>query len=161
METVEITIFDYSELSDSAKTRAREWYINSFDYPWFDEAKNSLEGFCKHFGVNVINYEISPYAHSWVKTNAENRHFRGVTLKDAEKLENQELTGYCFDYSLCGEFYKVFKETGDALAAFNAAVENWIVDVNKDMEWHESKECMLETFEANEYKFDEDGRLFR
>lgn len=160
METVEIQIYKFSELSDSAQTKAREWYLNNFDYPWFEEAVGSLKGFCEHFGVEVKNYEISPYCYSWVKTDAENRHFRGVTLKDAAKLEEKDLTGYCFDYSLTGEFYKVFKETGDALRAFNAAVDKWVKDVIADMEYHESDECMRETFNANDYYFDEDGRLF-
>jgi len=160
METVEITIYSYPELSDRAQTRAREWYLNSFEYPWFDEALGSLKGFCAHFGVELKNYEISPYSYSWVKTNAENRHFRGYTLKEAQQLEDKDLTGYCFDYSLTGTFYKSFKETGCALLAFNEAVDKWLKDVISDIEYNESEEAMLETFEANGYQFDESGRLF-
>ena len=160
METVEINIYTYDELSDSAQTKVREWYLSSFDYPWFDEAIGSLKGFCAHFGVSVKDYEISPYSYSWVKTDANNSNFRGFTLKEAQKLEDKDLTGYCFDYSLTGHFYKVFKETGDSLYAFNQSVKNWIKDVIKDMEYHESEEAMKETIEANDYRFEESGRLF-
>lgn len=161
METVEMNIYTYEELDDHAQTTAREWYFNNFQYPWFDEAKGSLQGFCGLFGVSVKDYEISPYAYSWVKTDAENRHFRGFTLNQAKQMEEKDITGYCFDYSLTGHFYKVFKETGDALRAFNEAVENWVKDVIKDMEYHDSVEAMRETFEANDYRFDEFGRFFR
>jgi len=34
-KTIEVEVFKYAELSDSAKQRARDWYIEGMDYEWW------------------------------------------------------------------------------------------------------------------------------
>ena len=35
-KTIEVEVFKYDELSDSAKQKAREWYLEGMDYDWWD-----------------------------------------------------------------------------------------------------------------------------
>ena len=36
MKTIEVDVFKYDELSDQAKEKARQWYIECMDYDWWD-----------------------------------------------------------------------------------------------------------------------------
>jgi hypothetical protein len=35
-KTIEVEVFKYDELSDSAKQKAREWYLEGMDYEWWE-----------------------------------------------------------------------------------------------------------------------------
>ena len=35
-KVIEVEVFKYAELSDSAKQKARDWYLESMDYEWWD-----------------------------------------------------------------------------------------------------------------------------
>ena len=36
MKTIEVEVYKYGELSESAQQKAREWYLESMDYDWWD-----------------------------------------------------------------------------------------------------------------------------
>ncbi len=55
MRIVETKVYKYEELSDSAKERAREWYLeNGLCYDWWDD---SYEDFCRV--AEILGIEIS------------------------------------------------------------------------------------------------------
>lgn len=56
MRTEEINIYKYEELSDSAKEKAREWFLSGSEYPWVDETRESLEKFCKTFDITLKDW---------------------------------------------------------------------------------------------------------
>jgi len=51
-KTIEVEVFKYDELSDSAKAKARDWYIEGMDYEWWEGVYESVKedgyelGFC-------------------------------------------------------------------------------------------------------------------
>jgi hypothetical protein len=73
-------------------------------------------------------------------------------------LKNKELTGYCLDCDIANEFYTVFKNSGDAKYAFEQALEEALIQIRKDVEYHYSDESVDENILINEYEFDESGR---
>ncbi len=156
MRTIEIEIFKYSELSDSAKTTAREWFSRG-GYSWIDENIDSIRAFCDHFGVRLGDYSLSPYAHSYIETNADNSNFRGYTLKQSEKEKGLTPTGYCLDCDLFETMHERMKETGCALTAFNDAIESGKRGIIADMKYQDSDEYISEMMEANDYEFNADG----
>ena len=157
MRTIELEIFKYSELSDSAKATAKEW-LSSGGYTWIDEGIDSVKAFCAHFGVKLGDYSLSPYAHSYIETNAKNEHFRGYTLKQSEKDRNLTPTGYCLDCDLFETMHEQMKATGCALQAFKDAIEAGKRGIIADMEYQDSDEYVAEMLEINDYEFDENGR---
>lgn len=157
MRTIEIDIFKYSELTDSAKATAREW-LQRGGYVWIDEGIESIRAFCDHFGVKLEDYSLSPYSHSYIKTNAENAHFRGYTLKQSEKERGLTPTGYCLDCDLFETMHEQMKATGCALHAFNAAIDSGKRGIIADMAYQDSEEYIAEMMECNDYEFDENGR---
>lgn len=52
--TVEITVFDFAELSDDAREKARSWYREGIgDYEWFDCVFDDFEAICDCLGVRL------------------------------------------------------------------------------------------------------------
>jgi hypothetical protein len=158
MRTETINLYQIHELDDKAKAKALEWLREAYDYPWFDEALNSIQAFCDVFKVIIQRYEFNPCGYSYVDTDAQNHHFRGFTLKDALKLTDSSFTGYCLDYDLTQFFYDSFKVSGDAKEAFEDALKGACKAIDRDIEWGFSDEALIEWSEGNEFEFLESGK---
>lgn len=162
MRVAELSIYKYSELDDKAKQRAKDWYISGMDYPFHDENIGSIKAFCEHFGITLKDWRIGDRG-EFLKTDAENHHFRGFTMEDAKKLANTGYfpkSGMWLDCTLIQSFYEDFKKTGDAMYAFHQALESALRAINQDIEYHYSDEAIEEMMEINNYEFDENGRIF-
>lgn len=157
MRTIEKEVFAYAELNDSAKENAREWFRRG-GYVWIDEGIDSVKAFCRHYGVTLTDYSLSPYSYSYMETNAENGHFRGVTLKQVEKERGLTPTGYCVDSDLFETMFESMRDNnGNALEAFKDAIETAKRAILADMEYQDSDEYLSEVMEINGYEFYEDG----
>lgn len=156
MRTEEISIYQFEELPDGAKDRARAWWREVSDYPWWKDSFSSIEEFCKEFGVKIKDYQVSQWGHSYMDTDAENAHFRGRKLKEFKR--DQTPTGYCLDCTLWEKFIDTWTESGDPLKAFNEAIDEAVRDIVRDMEYLDSDEAVDEMLIVNGYEFDEDGR---
>ncbi len=159
MRTVEVGVYQFEELPDYAKERAREWLRSFNDYPWWKDSFGSIEAFCNEFGVKIKDYSVGMHSYSYMETDAENAHFRGRKLKEFKR--DSIPTGYCLDCTLWEKFIDTWKESGDPLKAFKEAVDEAVRDIVRDMEYLDSDEAVDEMLIVNAYEFDEDGRLFR
>lgn len=153
-----IALYTFDELSDDAKEVAREWYRQDLQYPWFDESMNSIKVFCDEFGVSIKDYSIGAFSHSYIETDVENSNFRGLKLKRV-KRDNMP-TGYCIDCELWETFYDDFKRTGNALHAFNEAIDAAVSEIVRDIEYQYSDEAIDEMLTINEYEFTENGKIY-
>ena len=158
MQIIETKVYFYDELSDSAKESAKEWWRDVLDYPWFEDSINSIKAFCDHFEIKIKDWEIGGFSYSWMSTDADNGHFRGLKLKDfdPEKMP----TGYCLDCTLWGVFHKVWKMSGSPLVAFKDAIEEAVREIRSDIEYQYEDEAVEEMLRINEYTFTEDGKRF-
>jgi hypothetical protein len=162
MRTIEETLYQFEELDESAKDTARNWWREIADYPFHDENIVSIKAFCGHFGVTLKDWSIYGRGEH-LTTNAENCHFRGITLADAKKLSEQGYfpeSGLWLDGSMIQSFYENFKRTGDSLYAFQQALETALCDITKDIEYQFSDEAIDEMLTINEYEFTEDGKRY-
>lgn len=157
MRTIETTIYTFNELSESAKQTAIEKQRYYAEYPWTSDCLNSINSFCDEFSVKVTDCYLSDCYRASISTDATPSRFRGVTLKgfDREAMP----TGFCFDCDLRYTFHDEFKKTGNAYAAFEAAIEQFLQSVKRDIEWHSSDEAIIEHIEINGYEFTENGVL--
>lgn len=159
METVQLQIFSFSELSDEAKETAREWYRRDLDFPWSEDYRASITAFCDHFGVTLLDWSIGPWSPIEYKTDAENHHFRGVKLRSINR--DHMPTGFCGDCDLWMTFHDRFKTTGNALAAFDDALYAGFKAWRSDWEFQYSDEAVDENIACNDYLFREDGTFWR
>lgn len=157
MRTVTINLYQFDELNEKAQQKAIEWVNNNIHdlYAWHDEAKQSIEAFCGKFGVTLQDYQISPWGRIDYETNANNGNFRGVRLSHINREEM--LTGYCLDCDLMYAFHNKFKSTGDALRAFNDALDEGFEAWRSDWEDAYSDESIADFLRTNEYEFTADG----
>ena len=152
-----IDIFKFDELSDSAKEEARDWYRSHSEFHWADEAQNSINTFCDHFGIRLTQWDVQPYSSPVYSAEYFNSHFRGLKLKDFDR--DHMPTGYCLDCDLWMTFYDKFKATGCAKEAFDAALWAGFIGWRNDMESQLSDEYIDEHMLANEYEFTVDGKI--
>lgn len=157
MRVLTVEAFRFQDLEDEAKERAREWYRDGLDYPWFSESIDSIRAFAKHFGASLMDWEIGG-GRNYIKTDATNANFRGVRL-DAINRDYMP-TGYCLDADLWEAFYDEFKKTGDAKYAFEQALEAALCAVQRDIEYQYSNEAVDESLRFNEYEFNSNGSIF-
>ena len=153
-----VNLYKFNELNDAAKENAREWYRQNIAYPWFDESMYSIKAFCDEFGVTIKNYSIGAFCHSYIDTDSENSNFRGLKLKTV-KRDNMP-TGFCLDCDLWVTFYDEFKRTGNALYAFNDAIDNAVRSIVADAEHQYTDESVDEMLTINEYEFTENGKIY-
>lgn len=158
MRIVEEKIYQFSELDDSGKESAREWFKDGMDYPWWKDSFESVKVFCNHFDIKIKDYSIGAFSPSYLDTDAENHSFRGLKLKNFNREHTP--TGYCLDCTLWETFYDTWKETSDPLEAFNQAIEKAVKDIQSDMEYQYSDESVDEMLIINEYEFTEDGKRY-
>lgn len=157
MEKVEIEIYTFDELDDTAKEKAREWYRDGLEYPWFSEAIDSIRAFCNHFNVALRDWSLGGCG-DYIKTDATNANFRGVKLADIDR--EYMPTGYCLDCDLWYEFHDQFKRTGDAKYAFEQALEAAMRAIQKDIDYQYTDEAVDENLIVNEYKFLKSGKVW-
>ena len=160
MRIVTVNVYQFDELSAKAQLKAYDWVKNNIHdlYSWHDEAQQSLKAFCDKFGVTLQNYRVSPWGRIDYETNANNGHFRGVRLSHINREEM--LTGYCLDCDLMYAFHDKFKSTGDALRAFNHALDAGFDAWRSDWEYVYSNEGIADFLRANEYEFTAGGNIW-
>lgn len=84
------TIYKYSELSDKAKERARQWWIDleAVDYAWNKENRETLEAFENLFPVEVKDWEYGH--HNYI-------NFRCTCDEEIENLKGTRLATYLWN----------------------------------------------------------------
>jgi hypothetical protein len=158
MEVVELQIFQFHELDEQAKNKAREWYRYDMDYHWGDESLQSIQAFCDHFGIRLITWSVAPYSSPDYHADYFNSHFRGMKLKDFER--DHMPTGYCLDCDLWMTFYDEFKRTGSAKTAFDKALWAGFIAWRNDMEAQLKDDYIDDHIQINEWSFTEDGKFY-
>ena len=158
MRTVELEVMEFNELDDKAKERAREWYREGQDYPYWQDCMKSLERFCGEFGVRITDYQVGSYSPSYMTTNAENAHFRNRKITEFKR--DFMPTGYCLDCDIWESFYDTWRESGSALKAFNQAIDMGIRAIVHDMEYLLSDESVDEMMQVNGYEFYPNGKIY-
>lgn len=164
------TVYEFNELSDAAKDRAREFLCR--EYSWADEAMESLEAFARHFDSKLDDWQInfSCAAHSTADFSCSDldtdeiwRRLKELGSFDPKTLMGSgecKLTGYCMDESAIDGFRKAwFSGERDLNELLQAGFESWIQAVQADYEYQRSDEQLAEHCEANEYFFTEEGEL--
>lgn len=157
MRTIEKTVFQFDELPDEAKEKAREWYRSTDDFPWAEDYEASINAFVDHFGASLADWTIGPWLPLEYRVEFDNTNFRGVKLS---QFHGEEMpTGFCADCDLWETFYREFKRTGNAAHAFEEAVYAGFKAWCDDWEHSLSDEAVDENIRANEYEFYEDGGI--
>jgi hypothetical protein len=173
--TKKFTIYDQEDLQKDDelcnKIYEKFWLDSNNTNAWLDENIKSFETFAKTFYM-ILNYELSN------NMDGDYRDFVVLTPKDdfyaldnknyKKLLKNYKGIGYymCQDLKiftlklLDKKEYKVLDES--STKKFKSEIENKMLSMWRfDNAHHFSKENFLEVVESNDYKFYEDGTLYK
>lgn len=160
MLTVEIQVFEFSELSEKAKEKALNDFCSQDSYPFYSDAQASLQSFCDLFYIKIKDYNYGDCCryNNWIKTDACNDSFRGLKIRQFNF--DQMPTGYFMDSVLLEKFKQEWIATSSALLAFREALRTFITTINKEVEDYFSAKSLEEMSKANNWTYLPNGKLF-
>lgn len=160
MKIIETVVYEFDELSDKAKEKAREWYRDgALDYEWWESTYEDAE----RIGLKITGFELDRLAEG---------HFMGDfmtgPLQTVEKIIEEhgpdcETTKTARRYEpvlRAGILASIDEYENTAHEFLVDLLEDYRVMLQKEMEYQLSDEVVDETIRANEYTFTETGKRF-
>ncbi|MFW6219823.1 MAG: hypothetical protein ACOC33_03205 [bacterium] len=147
MKTIELKIYQFSELSEYAKQKAIENLSDiNVDYNWwefiYEDAKNvglKIEGFDLYEKkINMSYYEDS----ATVKKLISKTH--GKKTDTYKTVKGHDL-----------------RKEGEADEMLKALAKDYLNILNEEYNYNTSNSAIIDSIEANEYEFTEDGELWQ
>ena len=171
MKTVAINLFSFEELNEQAKDKALyELRDINLDYNWWEFIYEDA----KKIGLKITSFDTE-----------RNRHAKGKFLLAANEVAQNILNNHgesCDTYKTAASFMEdwqpVFNdymnEEGENYESrekeneltemeedfLNSLLEDYSIMLEKEMEYLYSDEAVIDTIEANQYTFTEDGKIF-
>lgn len=156
--TKEYNVYKFNELSDEAKEKALEkLYDLNVDYEWWESTYEDA----KNIGLEITSFDLD-----------RNRHAKGhltESLHDVILAIIRDHGKDCDTFKLAKEYEAkfVFNEDNelenedDLIDDFtHDLLEEYSIILQHEYEYQTSEQAIIETIEANDYDFDEDGNLF-
>jgi hypothetical protein len=170
MKTIQINLYKFNELSEDAQQKAiKELYYINVDSNWWESTYEDA----KNIGLKINTFDTE-----------RNRHAKGEFLLDAcEVAANilKEHGEHCETYKTATAFLKEWQpifydylneesenyessESEDKLMDIendflNSLLEDYAMILERECEYLQSEDAIIETIEANDYDFNEDGTI--
>lgn len=169
MRIIETKVYQFDELDEKAKEKARDWFRQGIEMEFW--ADNVLED-AKRIGLEIKAFDLDrgSYVEGTFTASAEETAYkiekehgdtcetykdaisyleeRDQVIRDAERDENGEFKDtYALDQAL-DELDAEFLKT---------LCEDYRIMLTQEMEYQYSDECVDENIRANEYEFTDDG----
>lgn len=160
MKQVTINVYQFNELNEYAKQKAIEnfRYFNVENIDWWS---NTYED-AKNIGLKITSFDLE-----------RNRHAKGEFINDADFCANEILANHGKE----SETYKTAANYLDERNKLNidaqedvlndldddflsSILEDYSIILQNECEYLQSDEVIIDTIEANEYEFNEDGTRF-
>lgn len=149
MKTITKTVYNYAELSDDAKERAREWFLQevAFYYDWWEFIYEDAE----RIGLKIEAFDCY------------RRSIKGDLLKSVGEVCQLILVnhGPTTNTGLLVRDYFERKHGGNPYTEdefIHALLQEYLDILEQEMEFIESEESVAASMEANEYTFDKSGK---
>ncbi len=165
-----ITVYKFDELSQDAKEKALcELSDINVDHDWYGHIYNGA----KEIGLIITEFDLSRNTikgHIRLNVPAVCKLIRKHHGKEAVEYLNQYIEEFKkyrdkykneFDNPVHAlEEFEFEDEANDILCDFEKALlEEYLIILGKEYEYLQYNEAIIETIEANEYEFDENGCL--
>jgi hypothetical protein len=165
MRTRTTIVYTFAELSEEAKRKALELlYDINVNFDWWEYTYEDA----KTIGCEINGFDIDRGSYCELKCKDARETARLIVENHGEtcgtrKLADEYLKDYTEKMSESerdehGDFIEE-PDFGDLDAAFERALgEEYLSMLRQEYEYQTSEEAILETIEANEYEFTEEGR---
>lgn len=171
MKTIEITLYKFSELSEKAKQKAVENLCNiNIAHDWwefvYEDAKN-VGIKINEFDIDGGNYCKGEFllSASEVAQNTINNHGEQCdTYQTAQDFLNRFNPLFALYMDESSEHYESGEIEADMIEEetdfLNFLLEDYRVILSQQYDFLTSEKSIIETIEANDYNFTEDGELY-
>lgn len=154
MKTVALKLYKFNELDKEIQKKVINNYrYNEYGYMFIDDDIKVIQDFANDFGINIYNYALSPYHHSYFKYDFDNFDKDNF---DISKLDSDEPLYEI----LLDEFKKQYNYSYDYKTAFDMTMQRAIKYITDEMEYQDSDEYITETINLNDYDFTIDGKIY-
>lgn len=187
MKKVEVSLYEYSELSDKAKEKARAWFTTDYpDYGWWEPTCDDAKEMAKLLGIEIDDIYFSGFY-----SQGDGACFNGTFRPEDVKTVEEFLENYPEEKTVLGLYERICKvkcpedcrvkvstsgnyshshtmqidpsedmerdEERELLSCLRAFAD-WIYwTLEKECEYLTSTENVEEQLNGNEYLFLEDG----
>lgn len=174
MRTVRTKVYQFSELSESAKQKAIEWYLSGNDdssFAWDNTTEDAIQIGLKIHSLDdhrPNDGEFVESAESTAQQIIENHGKMCETyktaaafLKERDELVSKHSDG--IDTSKVAEDneYDFDNECDELEEEFlKSILEDYRIMLNKDIDYQNSEEYAIDAIVSNEYEFTKDGERF-
>lgn len=145
MKKVEVTLYEYKELSDEAKEKARDWFTKDYpDYDWWNPVYEDAKAFAKFLGI-----EISDIYFSGFSCQGDGACFKGTFRPEDVKSDEEFSAEYPEEKKVSiihGRIKKVkcpedchVKITTSGHYSHSYSMN---IDPSEEMEWNEERELL-------------------
>lgn len=153
-ETIVRTLYQFDELSEQAKEKAREWYREgALDYEWYD----CIYDDAARVGLKITAFDLD-----------RRKGVEGtltMSLLESCKAILSEHGQACETYKLASDTLTTWNESEKTDEVEESLTEEYTYALReeyasilqKEYEYLLSDECVDETIQANDYEFLEDG----
>jgi len=181
-ETTTRKIYEFGELNEEAKQvaiaghRQSSWDCQMFIACTGKDMINSLKAFCDHFDIEILDYSLGAYSHSYC--TAKHRYdddigeMKGVRvwkylvnndyLNEGLLAGECPFTGLCFDESLLDgirEFMQKPISDWTIQDLIDDCLNRFTTSYIEAEEYEDSDASIIELIEINEYEFTDGGEL--
>ena len=155
-------VYQFDELSDTAKDTARDWYRQgALDYDWWDSTYEDA----KRVGLEITEFDLD-----------RNKHVAGHLTMTAEESIKAILKDHgkdCDTFKMAEQFQVGLKTLDEKSEDYESELEDFTEEYEKalceeyasvlqnEYEWQLADEQVDESIRANEYEFTEDGNRYR
>ena len=165
MRVIETQVYQFDELNEQAKEKARDWYRQrALDYDWWEYIYDDATT----IGLTITNFDLD-----------RNRHATGKLLKSVKEVCQLIHTNHgdaCDTYQLATEYLDKITHVEQAESNDEAdhddereeiaehfeqaMLEEYSIMLQHEYEYQLSDEQIDESIRANEYEFTESGTRF-
>lgn len=178
MKTLSKTVYEYSELSDSAKEKALQWFCADLRYDWHEFVTDDFKAILELIGFRDIKTQFSGFSsqgdgasfaayYSYDKGSAEKVKAyapQDSVLHDIAQsiaaIQRRAFYGLSERIKTCGRYcheYAMTCDNADLLEQFRRLARWYYSTLEKEYEYATSAESLADVAAANEWHFDSEG----
>jgi hypothetical protein len=154
MRTIRIKLYKFNELSESAKEKAIESLsdINVYHDWWqfiYEDAEN--------IGLKITSFDLDRNRHA----EGEFTGYAIDTAKDILEEHGKDCETYKTAEKFMSDYYNTLDEDIEELEEefLKSLLEDYSIMLQTECDYLMSEKAIIETIEANEYEFTQDGKL--
>lgn len=172
MEKKTITVYKLNELPKDIQDKIISEWRNNDEFFWGSEIVDCLKYFCDEFDIKLKDYRLGGQGENIfieIDNDIKNlsyirayKYLNNNYINSIKKIENNEITGICYDYDIGKPILDFIKKPYDTTIKrlFQDCMHATITCYNNELNNWYSDDQIIEEIEMNDYDFTIFGQIF-